>query len=350
MKVNRQIVPDKCVKETSLLLQNIIQLEEEENKIKYLLKNFVNNFIEKNKKDLESIHYLTEIKYDKKNLSDLLLGLGIKTSQKKLERYLYPFSETDILESIFSNQNTYSKLPKKLIISGKTYLNLKKNYEKGLNEIGFKRDFDSLFVYHEKNWVLLEIFGKFHGDRESNSGLCLSFNAEKDIKDKITSLRSKIIKEKNDIYTPIILGLLGKDYNAIYWSPGESSFCVGWSNPSFSKYGNWTLVDKTDLTAYKSFFYDRFSEIKIFQFDITKTPNFPKGIGFASYDLSFFNCDWAGKGTTYKASDLALKNNGILMTSKENTKKLQEMLGDNYSLIFDPELIFPDYVLLLKEM
>lgn len=33
MKVNRQIVPDKCVKETSLLLQNIIQLEEEENKI-----------------------------------------------------------------------------------------------------------------------------------------------------------------------------------------------------------------------------------------------------------------------------------------------------------------------------
>ena len=181
MKVNTQIVPDKCLKETSLLLQNIIQLEEEENKIKYLLKNFINNFIEKNKKDLESITYLTEIKYDKENLSDLLLGLGIKTSQKKLERYLYPFSETDILESIFSNQNTYSKLPKNLRKSGKIYLNLKRNYEEGLDEIGFKRDFDSLFVYYEKNSILLKVFGKFHGDRKSNKP-CLSFNAEGKVK------------------------------------------------------------------------------------------------------------------------------------------------------------------------
>ena len=80
-----------------------------------------------------------------------------------------------------------------------------------------------------------------------------------------------------------------------------------------------------------------------------KPPNFPRGIGFASYDLSFFNCDWAGEGTTYKASDLALKNNGILMTSRKNIKKLKEISGNNYSLIFDPEVNFLGYVLLSKE-
>jgi len=348
MKFNTQIVPNKYIKETSLLLQRISQLKDEKNKVESPLKKFLKGFVEKNKKDLESLSYLTDIRYDEEDISNLLSGLGIKTSQKKLERYLYPFSETDILEYIFSNQNAYSKLPKNLRMNGKTYLNLKKDYEKGLNEIGFKRDFDSLFVYHEKDWLLLKLFGKFHGDKKSDN-CCLSFNAKKNIKNKVDSLRSKIVKEKNDIYTPIILGMLGKDYNAIYWSPGEASFCEGWSNPSFSKYGIWTLVDKTDLTTYKPFFYNRFSEVRISQFDITKTPDFPKEIMSNGYDLSFFNCDWAGKGTTYKASDLALKNNGILMTSRENIKELKEMSGNNYSLIFDPEVNFPDYVLLSKE-
>ncbi|MBU3941373.1 MAG: hypothetical protein KKF74_00505 [Nanoarchaeota archaeon] len=349
MKFNAQVVPDKCVKETSLLLQKISQLEDEKNKVESPLKKFLNSFIEKHKKDLESLSHLTDIRYDEEDIFNLLLGLGIKTSQKKLERYLYPFSETDILEYIFSNQKTYSKLPKNLRMNGKTYLDLKKDYEKGLNEIGFKRDFDSLFVYHEKDWVLLKLFGKFHGDKNLDESCCLSFNAKKNIKNKVDSLKSKIVKEKNDIYTPIILGMLGKDYNAIYWSPAEVPFCIGWTHPSFSKYGKWTLVDKNDLSTNILILYNYFSKIKTVQFDITRTPNFPRGIGFASYDLSFFNCDWAGKGTTYKASDLALKNNGILMTSRENIKKLKEMSGNNYSLIFDPEVNFPDYVLLSKE-
>ena len=347
MKFNAQIVPDKCVKETSLLLQKISQLEDEKNKVESPLKKFLNSFIEKHKKGLEFLSHLTDIRYDKEDLSNLLLGLGIKISQKKLERYLYPFSEIDILEYIFSNQNTYSKLPKNLKINGKTYLNLKKDYEKGLNKIGFKRDLDSLFAYHEKDWVLLKLFGKFNGDKHLDN-CYLSFNAKKNTKNKVDSLRSKIIKEKKDIYTPIILGLLGKDYKAIYWSPAGAPFDL-WSNPSFAKHGEWTLVDKEDLTTYMTGSYDCFSKIKTVQFDITKTPNFPRGIGFASYDLSFFNCDWAGEGTTYKASDLALKNNGILMTSRKNIKKLKEISGNNYSLIFDPEVNFLGYVLLSKE-
>lgn len=342
MKVNTQIVPDKYVKETSLLLQKTSQLEDEKKEVESWLEKFLDNFIEEHKKELESIFYLTDIRYDKENLSTLLSNLGIKTSQKKLERYLRSFSETDILEVIFSDPNASSRLPKNGRRDGKTYLNLKKDYEKRLNEIGFKRDFEPLFVYNEKNWDLLKVFGNFQEEY-------ISFSAKKDIKNKITSLRSKIIRDQKDIYTPIVLCLLGKDYKAIYWSPAWAPFYAGWSNPSFAKHGEWTLVDKEDLTTYIKGSYDCFSKIKTVQFDITKTPNFPKDIKSGSYDLSFFNSDWAGKGTTYKASDLVLKNNGILMTPRKNIKKLEKILGKNYSLIFDPEVNFPDYVLLSKE-
>ena len=156
-------------------------------------------------------------------------------------------------------------------------------------------------------------------------------------------------EEINKLYTPILLYLLGDEYKAIYWSPAYAPFSEDMQFPSFAKYGDWDLVDKKELSVYGDDTFDCFSKFFFIKFDITKTPRFPNEIKQQSYDLSFFNVDWAEHGLTYIASDIVLKQHGILMTQRNNLSSTHKFSNSDYSLIFDPEIGFPNYVLLEKQ-
>jgi len=158
-------------------------------------------------------------------------------------------------------------------------------------------------------------------------------------------LEHLMLKKGFEIYTPIVSSLLGNDYKAVYWSPAWGP-CVF----TFSEYGKWTFVDKVNLKKEGLECFNEFIKPKFVRFDITKTPDFPKSIKKGNYDLAFFNKDWAGGGSTYRAADLALRKEGLLMTRRLWLKDLKETFGKKYSVIFYPgEHIRENYVILLKK-
>ncbi len=168
------------------------------------------------------------------------------------------------------------------------------------------------------------------------------------------ALRKEIEILIDNLYTPIILYLLGKDYKAIYWGPGKHPFeyppLFRTQSPTFAKFGEWTLVDKVDLREYPKEDYRCFHNYSIVRFNIIKIPNFPPQIKQGSYDLSFYNRDWTMEGAIDRASDLTLKNGGVLMTGNAMLKVPTEEVRKNYSLIFDPQLDLQWYhALFLKE-
>lgn len=147
-----------------------------------------------------------------------------------------------------------------------------------------------------------------------------------------------MFEKGSDLYTPIILSLLDKDYKAVYWSPAWAP-----TKFSFSEHGQWTFVDKVNLKKGGLESFESFTKPKFVRFDITKTPDFPKSIKKGIYDLTFFNLDWAGGGSTYKAADLVLKKGGLLMTHQANLESFEKTVGKKYSLIFKPTIGYDDY-------
>jgi hypothetical protein len=154
--------------------------------------------------------------------------------------------------------------------------------------------------------------------------------------------------EYRKLYSPAVIGALGSDYKGVYWSPAWAPTCG-----DFSKNGSWTLVDILKLKDHDKpdYFNHWFSKYRLVRCDIRKTPKFPKGIKPGSYDISFFNADWAGGGATYRASDLALRKGGLVMTWRSRIADIHEQSPSKYSLFFDPQIesLQDDYVLLRKE-
>ena len=165
------------------------------------------------------------------------------------------------------------------------------------------------------------------------------------LNERLRSLYEAISTERSDFYTPVIAELFGGHYEAIYWSPASAPFCDGMHDMRFSRFGRWTLVDITDLRKERSAF-SCFSSYTTLRWDITDVPNFPEGIRPGSFDLSFFNKEWAGDGATYSASHLALKPDGIVMTNSRNIGRLNNA---GYSLILCPENSLLPYALLRKQ-
>ena len=327
------------------LLKKLEGLVERKKEIERPLKEFLEAFIVEHRADLKQLKPLLELKSSsgvaahKKNW-EWCGRLGLKNDFSK-----FITGQKDIIETIFTNPNAGKFLNEKERKAGALYLRLKKIFRDGLKRIGFTQG-RGIFALHTWDHELLRVVA------ETTSEFELLFGAETDVEKTYLRLRREIYKTEYTTHLNIIVSLLGENFKAVYWCPSGIPFdneIAPVVVPVLGKKGKWHLVDASDLSKDLPHLRRAFRRYVTIQFDIRKTPNFPDNIKPGTFDLSFYQLDWAGNNSTHIAADLALRIGGIIMTKRQHLKEINQYCKGSYKVLFDPEREFTDFALFLKE-
>jgi hypothetical protein len=118
----------------------------------------------------------------------------------------------------------------------------------------------------------------------------------------------RLVKRQSDQCIDAVMGYLGKTFDAIY-------LCPAWAPSEIEpmNHGNWVYLDQLDLTRDGDFSYFHTNpNIRFVQHDLDD-PDLP--LPESSFDLVFYNFDYAGEGVTHQAAERLVKPEGIVMTA-----------------------------------
>lgn len=151
----------------------------------------------------------------------------------------------------------------------------------------------------------------------------------------------------DSLYDALILSVIGAKHRGIYLAPAFAPFNT--IQPSFAKGAAWDLIDKMDLNDSKSRHPNAFNVFGIWNyvnFDISASPNYPKGITQGKYDIVAAYADWGENATTWLMASDMVKSGKLMITYRNNTDELKKF---GFNVFYDTGLGCFHHVLLEKQ-